>query len=107
VNTTTTIKQQLIAGYLLVVISFITAAKLFHVHETIGKSDLSLNTVQVYKSANCSICDYHFAEVADYHIFSIELPRADYQNNIFFIYKKNQISSTGLSYSDRGPPAQF
>ena len=80
------------------------AAKALHTHDpgTLVNSSKSIH--QVGETAHCSVCDYHLTKDADVFIGSITVDCRPYYVVHFISYQSITISSTGLNYSDRGPP---
>jgi len=100
-----TIKRQLIAGCLLLVFSFIIAAKLFHSHETITTTNVSSHIEGVEKSSDCAVCDFHFSKDADAAYQYVFEPVLPFNSTFLVSFQSEDASSIGLSYADRGPPA--
>lgn len=104
VNKSTTIKQQFIAVCLLVLFLFITISKLLHSHD--GFNDSRLSSIEkVEEKSVCSVCDYHLAKDAVFEATTFFLEESQVPPTHIIYYQGRTISSTGLSYSDRGPPS--
>jgi hypothetical protein len=97
--------KEIVSVLLITVILAIHAIKLIHCHEQAKPADLTIQTDKVSTADACLICDYHFAEDAEY-IFSFILVVNQPESILYSIlYKSQTIASIGLHYSDRGPPA--
>jgi hypothetical protein len=99
-----TIIKKLLAFSGLVLFLFIHVAKAVHKHDKNGVKFSS--GTKVHLSTDCPICDYHITKDADLPTEDL-LPEKEthftcYHNTYF----SRLTSSIGLSYADRGPPAQ-
>lgn len=100
-----TIQRQLLAACLLAVFLLITAGKLFHTHGAAGPIADASYTGQVAKNSDCPVCDYHFTKDAG-HLSDAFAPATPFAfSSRTIAYESRTVSSIGLSYSDRGPPA--
>jgi hypothetical protein len=98
-------KKQIAALFLLGLFLLIQGAKLLHTHEHDPFHDRKDKRELVSKTKHCDICDYHFAAAAITDASDAHSCAAFGLPSFFNFYNSVSITSTGLSYTDRGPPA--
>jgi hypothetical protein len=101
---TSILKKQIIASLLLAVFVSIQITKAVHTHDSTDCSSLFSAKVQVQKSNDCSVCDYHFTKDTFLHTSFLETQPKVYVNRYYNSYQSRVTSSIGLTYTDRGPP---
>jgi hypothetical protein len=102
---TSILQKQVIAFLLAGVFFFLHVGKVLHTHEAGIAAEETSGTSQVSNNADCSICDYHFSKDAGQQTFSIETSQPVFNSVEPSLLQSRIISSIGLNYPDRGPPA--
>jgi len=98
-------RKELTAVLLLIAILLIHIVKVFHTHPLPGFSDHHATTVVLQKADDCLICDYQFTKDTYYSIPLSAITAQPVSTVFSMFYSSRTPSSTGLNYTNKGPPA--
>ena len=96
---------RVIAFLLLAVFTTIQSAKVMHSHKATVTTHISYDGDTVDKSTDCAICDYQLAKNAELQTIYFDILKPECLHVAFPLYQYSVITSIGLHFSDRGPPA--
>lgn len=96
---------QVIAFLLLAVFTTIQSAKVMHTHAATVTTHVSFDGDTVDKTGDCSICDYQLSKNAALPTIYFDIQKPECYPVSFPLYQYSAITSIGLHFSDRGPPA--
>ncbi|HYH13962.1 MAG TPA: hypothetical protein VD794_02000 [Flavisolibacter sp.] len=97
--------RSLTALLLLGIFLTIHVTKALHKHPSSLLTQVAGATEKVEASSDCAVCDYHFTKDCCNNVATIELFNETLYQPVVLFYKSPLVSSIGLHYSDRGPPA--